>query len=131
MTPTELKAYCDEISEFCKANELRDHPTKYFEFRKKLAGIASDATLENAVRIDASIVQRTLSWMFNSITGAQMKERISERLKDYPESQLYSPHDSLTSKCRAKVIQMASNFEFKPTPLVLGIKHYYGESHGA
>ncbi len=127
-----FKKYQNGIIEFCKQNELRDHPTKYFEFRKRLVELSQDESLEYSVRLDASMMQRTLSWMFNSVSGAQIKQSNADARKEYPESTLYfnSSHDSLTSKCRAKVVQLASSFEFKPQPLVFGIKHYYGANHG-
>lgn len=126
MTGAELKAYCDEIVAFCKENDLRDHPTKYFEFRKVLMDVVSDESLDNAVRLDASVTQRSLSWLFNSVSGAQMKKR-------QPESSLYmsSNHECLTSKCRTGVTALATQFEFKLQPLVLGVKHYFGTGHKA
>lgn len=49
---------------------------------------------------------------------------LKERLKGYPESKLYS-HESLTSKCRGIVVKLAERFEFAPSPMALGVKHYF------
>lgn len=46
------------------------------------------------------------------------------RLKWYNELNLYSK-ESLTTRCRKQVVKLAERFEFKQTPLVHGIKHYY------
>lgn len=34
-------------------------------------------------------------------------------------------HESLTAKCRKVVVKLAERFEFKATPLALGVKHYF------
>lgn len=46
------------------------------------------------------------------------------RLKSYHELNLYSK-ESLTTRCKTAVVKLAEQFEFKQSPLVHGIKHYY------
>lgn len=46
------------------------------------------------------------------------------RLKSYAELNLLNK-ECLTTRCRTAVVKLVRQFEFKPSPLVNGIKHYY------
>lgn len=123
MNRNEYKAYFDGVIEFCNTNDIRNHPTEYYAYRRRLIEIANDESLDPSIRGDASSIQRNLKWTFNSVVGCGGSNR--NKL-----SELYSGHKTLTTACMNKVTQLAERFAFKPQPLVQGIKHYYAVNHG-
>lgn len=124
MNHGEYKAYFDGIIEFCKTNDIRNYPTEYYAYRRRLIEIANDQSLDLSIRQDASSIQRNLKWTFNSVYGCG--DSNSGKL-----SELYTGHRTLTTACMNKVTQLAERYAFKPQPLVQGIKHYYAVTHGA
>lgn len=126
MNREDFDKYIEEIRAFCKTHDIKDHPTEYFAYRRRLVEIANDTSIEIATRIDAYFLQSSIKWVFNCVTGTQIKKR----LEQYPESTLYSGHRSLTRDCMTPVAKLATRFEFKPKPIVHDIKHYYAVNHG-
>lgn len=118
MTREEYKVYFDAIIDFCKVNDIRNHPTEYYAYRRRLIEIANDESLDPSIRGDASAIQRNLKWTFNSVVGRGNRNR--GKL-----SKLYTGHHTLTTACMNKVTQLAERFAFKPQPLVTEIKNYY------
>lgn len=121
MNRNEYKAFFDAITEFCKTNDIRNHPTKYYTYRRRLIEIANDESLDPSIRRDASSIQQNLKWTFYSVVGRGDSNR--NKL-----SGLYAGHHTLTTACMNKVTKLAERFAFKPHPLVQGIKHYYARA---
>jgi hypothetical protein len=85
--------------------------------RKALAQMSRDESLTLQERYDLAMAAEACKHTINAVP-------LRARLKGYPESKLYG-HETLTSKCRAKVVKLAEKFAFKPQPLALGVKHYF------
>jgi len=127
MNIADFKNYQESIIEFCKANDIREFPETYFVYRKRLVEITNDPVNDDTVRFNAAELLNQIKWTFNAVYG----RGLVDKLKKYPESTQYGSGQSLTTRCRAKVAQLAERFAFKPQPLALGVKHYWVLNNGS
>lgn len=121
MTREEFDTLLAEIRAFCTENDIRNYTAKYSEYRGRLIKIVNDQSNETSIRVDANDIQNSLKGMFHSEYG----KPLADRLKKYPESELYSGHRNLTRECMTDVAKLAMRHEYKPNPLVTEIKNYY------
>lgn len=85
--------------------------------RKVLIQAGRDATCTEEERFKLASAANVCKMLLNHVP-------VHVRLKWHNELNLYNK-ESLTTRCRKQVVKLAEQFEFKPAPLTLGVKHYY------
>lgn len=115
MTREEFGKLRTEVFGFMQESNFKDQSSRYIDYRKKLMVFFRDESLDESLRREAYGMQEQLKATFHAVIGAYDK-RQNAQLKNYPELEKYG-----------KEIKLAENFEFKPKPLALGIKHYYAQ----
>lgn len=103
----------NEVTAFVQEPEFHGQCARYIEYRKKLMVFVKDETLDESTRREASGLGEHLKFAFHATVGV-FDKRMKASLKKYPEATPYG-----------KVVKLAAKFEFKPSPLALGVKHYF------
>ena len=113
---TEVRELLQKATLLVNQAEPWKDATNIIPMRKALVIKSRDAMLDESDRQHLLMAAEACKMAVNHVP-------LRERLKGYPESKLYG-HESLTGKCRSMVVKLARRFEFAPSPMVMGIKHY-------
>lgn len=107
----------EEYAEVASKPEPWLNGIELIPMRKALIRAARDETCSEEERFKLASAANVCKMLLNHVP-------VHVRLKWHNELNLYSK-ESLTTRCKKQVVKLAERFEFKQTPLVHGIKHYF------